>query len=343
VHLGIKPDAGKAYSENREAEIWDAFSRLIDVCESEQIDLLLIAGDLFHRQPLLRELKEVNFLFSKLTHTKIVFVAGNHDYVKPASYYLSFAWNDNVYPLLGSDMQAVEFPELAACVYGFSYYSKEIPESRYDDAAAQNKQKYEILLAHGGDDKHIPFQKNKLRTLGYNYIALGHIHKPQEIEPHHICYAGSLEPTDKNDIGPHGYILGTVENGETRTQFVTAAKREYLHLEIPVEEELTGHGLKCRIQETIQNYGKRNIYKIILQGFRDPEIMFDLEGMDVIGNILEIIDETRPAYDFDKLAGQNADNLLGKFIYRLKDYDEESVESQALYEGVQAILKAKRG
>lgn len=35
-----------------------------------------------------------------------------------------------------------------------------------------------ILLAHGGDSSHIPINQEKLRQAGFDYIALGHIHKP---------------------------------------------------------------------------------------------------------------------------------------------------------------------
>lgn len=54
VHLGASPDAGKKYSEKRKNEIWDSFRKVIEVCRREETDLLLIAGDLFHRQPLLQ-------------------------------------------------------------------------------------------------------------------------------------------------------------------------------------------------------------------------------------------------------------------------------------------------
>ena len=30
---------------------------------------------------------------------------------------------------------------------------------KYDNAFAGNKQRYEILIAHGGDEKHIPIQR----------------------------------------------------------------------------------------------------------------------------------------------------------------------------------------
>ncbi len=43
---------------------------------------MLIAGDLFHRQPLLRELKEMNSILEMLEHTEVVMIAGNHDYIK---------------------------------------------------------------------------------------------------------------------------------------------------------------------------------------------------------------------------------------------------------------------
>src|SRR5699024_1149760 len=125
VHLGAEPDAGKAYSEERAGELWETLERVLKVCEKEQTDLLLIAGDLFHRQPLLRELKEVNYLFSELTHTQVVLIAGNHDYIRKDSHYRTFQWAENVQPLFESRMNCVEFPEFQTSVYGLSYHSRE--------------------------------------------------------------------------------------------------------------------------------------------------------------------------------------------------------------------------
>ena len=65
VHLGASPDAGKAYSKVRPQELWDTFAEVIDLCEREQIDLLLIAGDLFHRQPTEKRIKRSELLFFK--------------------------------------------------------------------------------------------------------------------------------------------------------------------------------------------------------------------------------------------------------------------------------------
>ena len=117
VHLGARPDAGPLYSEGRARELWETFEHVLGVCEEERTDLLLIAGDLFHRQPLVRELKEADYLFSELTHTKVVLIAGNHDYIGKNSNYRTFRWSENVYPLFGETMQYADFPELDTAVY----------------------------------------------------------------------------------------------------------------------------------------------------------------------------------------------------------------------------------
>ena len=63
VHLGAVPDRGCPWSSRREEEIWETFRRVIAGIRENPVDLLFIAGDLFHRQPLLRELKEEDYDF----------------------------------------------------------------------------------------------------------------------------------------------------------------------------------------------------------------------------------------------------------------------------------------
>ena len=74
MHLGASPDAGAVDPKTRARELWETFEAAVELCEQEQTDLLLIAGDLFHRQPLRRELKEVDYYFSRLSHTKVVLI-----------------------------------------------------------------------------------------------------------------------------------------------------------------------------------------------------------------------------------------------------------------------------
>ena len=338
VHLGASPDAGKAYSKVRPQELWDTFAEVIDLCEREQINLLLIAGDLFHRQPLKKELKEVNYYFSKLSRTKVVLIAGNHDFLKPDSYYRNFSWSRNVYPLFDSEPECIIFEDLDVAVTGFSYESQEILTPFDGGIRAEGDAGYEILLIHGGDEKHLPIQKRLLEKSGFDYIAMGHIHKPQQIISGVAAYAGALEPIDKNDTGKHGFIKGEFSDKGRKVEFVPLAKREYVHLTLPIESRMGNAQVRELIREQIHKNGREHLYKFILTGKRDPEIEFDTDSMDGYGNILEIADETIPDYDFAQLWKENQENLIGKYIEAFSGCETGSVEYEALCEGVQALM-----
>ena len=88
--------------------------------------------------------------------------------------------------------------------------------------------------------------------------------------------------------------------------------------------------------------GIENIYKFILTGFRDADITFEPETLKGYGNVIEIVDETKPSYDFDRLLEENKGNLLGRYIESLRECEDGSVAHMALYEGVQALLDTKR-
>ena len=85
AHLGVQPDKGKPWSADREQEIKDTFVKVVQDAENKQVDLLLIAGDLFHMPPSEGMLRDVDYILSKLTKTKTIMIAGNHDYMKPDS------------------------------------------------------------------------------------------------------------------------------------------------------------------------------------------------------------------------------------------------------------------
>lgn len=341
IHLGASPDAGFPWGERRKEEIWESFRRLVARAEEEKIDLLLIAGDLFHRQPLLRELKEVNYLFSTLTRTKVVFIAGNHDYWKKGSFYEGFPWCKNVVCLGGASCQKAVFPELHTAVYGFSYHSREIREPLYDGLNPEDDGMFSVLLAHGGDEKHIPIDKRKLLASDFGYIALGHIHKPQILEKDRMAYAGALEPLDKNDCGPHGFLSGEYACGRLRLSFIPWAARDYRVLEIGTDEAETDISLEEKISQRIRESGKQNIYRVHLKGFRDPDIVFQTERYRRLGNVIEVVDDTEPAYDFEKLRERHKDDVIGCFIDKLYRPGMDETQKKALSYGVQALLEVR--
>ncbi len=346
VHLGASPEAETAWEIKRDKEIYETFFRVIEVCEEQKVDLLLIAGDLFHRQPLLRELKEVNYMLGKLSHTKVVIIAGNHDYITMRSNYLDFKWNQNTFFLSNKEMDSLFLEELNTEVYGFSYDTRDIFEARYDNAFCTVEERINILLAHGGDERNIPINYKQLNEAGFDYVALGHIHKPQ-IYSERMAYSGSLEPMDRSELGEHGYIYGTIQknedgSGETNIQFVPFCKREYIKVRIPVTSDSTNYSVKEEIEDKINQQGQQNMFLICLEGRRDPDIIIDTDTIYGYGNIVEVLDLVLPDYDFDKLYLENKDNLIGTYISRIRNQAEDSdLTEKALYYGIEALLNTK--
>lgn len=343
VHLGVSPDPGFPWSDLRCREIWQSFEAFIQKVSEKQVDLLLIAGDLFHRQPLMREIKEINSLFALIPKTKIVLIAGEHDYLRPDSCYLKFQWSPNVFVMNTKECRGIYFPDLNTEVYGLSYYEKEISEPLYDGISPQNNGYFHILLAHGGDEKHIPIDRRKMAQSGFHYVAMGHCHKFQPVIDYHAYYSGALEPIEKTDLGPHGYIEGDVdEYGRMRIRFIPWAKREYLILSVTSNERFTDQNLKDQVAEGIKKRGKQHFYRILIDGVRDPMVHFDLEGCKKFGNVVEIMDRTTPIYNFRKLLLQNGDNLIGRYIRHFQNGALTEAEKEALYEGIDALLDTKR-
>ena len=66
-----------------------------------------------------------------------------------------------------------------------------------------------------------------------------------------------------------------------------------------------------KAREIIKNHGEENIYQLIIEGFRDEAVEFDKEAILSLGNVLEIIDQSLPNYDFQRLYRENADNIIG--------------------------------
>ena len=183
LHLGMQPEKGLPIGRERAREIAETLSRLVSVCNEEDADLLLIAGDVFHKGPLVRELKDVAYQFGKLRRTRVVLIAGNHDYISARSNYLSWIADNRYRPenaaegsrvtmLSEAEITHVAFPELRTTVYGMSYHTQEVEEPIYDDVIPTGDG-IRILLAHGGSPNDAPIDRKRIAGNGWDYVALG--------------------------------------------------------------------------------------------------------------------------------------------------------------------------
>lgn len=352
IHLGAAPDSLMPWSQDRRTEIRDSFFRLLDEAARDKTDLLLIAGDLFHRQPLKKELREVNYWFGRMPETQIVIIAGNHDYLGDKSSYKDFEWAPNVSFFRKNHLSYIYLKKLNTIIYGMSYDREQIQNPVYDSVRVMRKfadgtpvpeDTIHILLAHGGDSLHIPIDKTRIRHAGFDYVALGHLHKPWLDEESPMAYCGALEPIDRNDEGEHGYIRGVCEKGETHLEFVPFARRSYVTLQILVHADMTMQAIAEEVRNRIAVRGRDNMYKVVLEGVLGPEIEIETALIEKAGRVLSVQDDTTVDFDFDTLYEENRDNVIGMYIERIRSSQaSESVKAQALLFGMKALQNLYR-
>lgn len=344
IHWGMTPDSDSPWSRERGQAIKDTFTQIITRARDLDVDCLFISGDLFHRQPLTRDLKELNYLFSTIPTVHVVIIAGNHDRIRRNSALLSFSWCSNVTYLMEEEMTSVFFPEINTEVHGFSYYTTEIRENRIDHLHLPLDNRVHILMAHGGDASHLPFDRSALASSGFAYIALGHIHKPEIITECKMAYPGSPEPLDQNETGAHGFLLGEIDAVTKQVislNFMPLCKSQYIPLAVSITPSTTNAELELRIAQEIDTRGRNHIYRFRIRGMRDPEISFDLENLTTKFRIIEMVDESEPQYDFSALFAEHPSDMIGFYIQALQKPEMSPVEKKALHYGIHALLRTK--
>lgn len=331
---------------DRRNELWATFQRIVEYSSDRGADFLFISGDLFEGSYFtLGDIKRVRDILATACNLHILIVAGNHDALNSKSLYKRIEWSNNVTIFDSIGLEYKDFPDLNTRVYGYSWDKPELKENfLFNEPLSIDNDMNNILILHGDvskDSNYLPLAIEQLKVLNLDYIALGHIHKPQ-IFSEKIAYSGCPEPLDFGETGERGIVEGTVINGKTDIKFVPFSKRTFYEVTIELNENMGHLDIVNKIKEVDEGNPNMDFYRIRLKGYIQKDI--DLSNInneleDAFYH-LEIIDETIPDYELDELEEGNKDNIVGLFIktMRHKNLDDEIVKD-ALYLGLDALLK----
>ena len=79
--------------EERKEDLRETFGEIINIVKTENIPILLIAGDLFDNERVMRT--TIDYLlhkFNEIEHTHVFISPGNHDPLNEKSYYNIITW-----------------------------------------------------------------------------------------------------------------------------------------------------------------------------------------------------------------------------------------------------------
>lgn len=173
-----------------------------------------------------------------------------------------------------------------------------------------------------------PINKNKLKQLGFDYVALGHIHKLDynTEENQRIVYPGSTISMGFDELGKHGFIVGELTKEKLEIAFIPVDNKEFVELEIDITQINDLEELIEKLNELLLDENK--FYKIILVGKRKFEIdLLELMKLILRENIIKIKNKTHPDYEIEKMI--NETTLKGIFIKQLleekQNYTKEEI------------------
>ena len=330
--------------EKRRIEQRNILKKVIQYIKRNHIEYLFISGDLYEHQYVRKSTIEfINNLFKEIEDTQIFIAPGNHDPNLKKSYYSTYNWNKNVH-IFHSDLERVQLDYVDVYGYGFSDFY--CPEVNLKNLEIENPNKINVLIIHGTLDgssmeerQYNPISKKVLEEKGFDYVALGHIHKNNFTQDGKIIYPGSTISLGFDELGEHGMVTGEITKEKSHLEFIKLDDTEFIEKELECDsiqsvEELIEKVNNIKIEEN-------RLYKIILTGKRNFEInVYDLYKYELNDRIIKIKDKTKPNYDLEKIAREHT--LRGLFVKEIieemqkQDYDEETIE-KALEVGMEIL------
>ena len=326
----------------------NGLKKVIEYIKENDIKYLFISGDLYENKYIKKSTIEyINNLFKEIPDTKIFISPGNHDPFIKNSYYNNYIWNENV-KIFNSKIEKINCENVDIYGYGFDdFYCK---ESGIKEINIEDKNKLNILVIHGSlqggaieDNEYNPIDKKQLIEKGFDYVALGHIHKLNynQEENQRIVYPGSLIPLGFDELGEHGMIVGEIEKDKIKLEFIPLNNIEFKLEEIDVTDIKSKEELIEKINEI--KILEKNLIEIILIGKRNFEIN-KYEILKLISNekIIKIKNKTKINYDLEKLAKETT--LKGlfakKMLEKLNDKNLTDKEIEVIEKAVEIGMEA---
>lgn len=198
-----------------------AFENLVDLAIEEEVAFVLLAGDLYDGD--WKDYSTGIFLSKQMgrlgQHNIPVFVVyGNHDAANRMT--KSFASPENMTVLSSRKVETVLLTDIGVAIHGRSFGTQHVDENLAAEFNAAEKGFFNIGVLHTsldgreGHARYAPCSLDDLRSKGYDYWALGHIHKQEVvIDDPYVVFPGCIQGRHIRETGAKGCVLVTVDNG----------------------------------------------------------------------------------------------------------------------------------
>ncbi|KSU62119.1 hypothetical protein AS034_08265 [[Bacillus] enclensis] len=220
-----------------------SFEKLVKRAIHEQVDFIVISGDLFDEEDRsiraqARLLNQFNLLYKN--EIPVYVIHGNHDYL--GGFRLKLDMPDNIH-VFNNKTEVKELITKKGAVVkltGFSYDTRHIRDRRISEYPKQLEADYVIGLLHGSEgslhsehENYAPFSISELKEKNYHYWALGHIHQRQVLNPAPpIVYPGNIQGRHRKETGEKGCYLVELDKHDSFLTFIPTQEMIWGEVEV---------------------------------------------------------------------------------------------------------------
>lgn len=241
-----------------------AFTGIIDLCLAEEVDALLLAGDLYDGDQ--TSMKTARYFAEQLHRLdqagiRVFIVRGNHDALSRITKELVLPDSVKVF---GGRAEAVPVEGAAGkpgvVIHGLSFAQPHAPDSllaRYKspvEGAVNVGILHTSLAGAPGHDPYAPCSVADLRATGFRYWALGHIHKRFVADgPCAIVMPGIPQGRDINEAGAKSVTMVTIaDDGSIRIEERRTSVAQFERVTVDVGGTVDWRDLVATIAKAIE-------------------------------------------------------------------------------------------
>ncbi|MGN0605413.1 MAG: exonuclease SbcCD subunit D [Oscillospiraceae bacterium] len=332
IHIGAQNYYLRTKAKQRRSEILATLEKIVHICRDENIELLLIAGDMFDSNHVeTAAIKQVKHLFAEIPDTRIFIAAGDHDYITSDSPYVNSTWPDNVY-VFRSVLEHIDIPEKNVRVWGASLSTPYLENSLIHNVNVPDDGVINIMVMHGEfvsenqSSRYNPITKSALSYSCMDYVALGHMHTSSSIHTAgktHFAYSGCIESQGFDETGLKGVYTGYVSKGSCNLSFRPVQYRICLTMQVDITGLRTQSEIIDEVYRQMKSvYGEKyteNIYRVTFSGTLHDSSAVDFVQIEkeLSENIffVQVRNYTRPDVDLEELASEMT--LKGLFVKKM--------------------------
>ncbi len=349
MHLESKMESNldSKKAQERRHEILITYQRMIKYAVENNVQIILIAGDMFDKRNVSAKVKNIVINSIKSNpQIDFIYLKGNHDEI-------NFISDLEIIP---SNLKLFSSDEWITYRYGNITISgiefgEHLGERKINNTLLLNKNDINLVVLHGQVSETTPTYKNELinikslKNKNIDYLALGHIHKfeQERLDERGIyCYPGCLEGRGFDECGEKGFVLLDINETDKKieTEFVPFASRHLYEIEVDVSGTMTTPEVEDKIDEYLKDIEKEALVKIVLVGETEINSERDISYLEKrYGSIyyfVKVYDKTTLKIDYKNY--ENDASLKGEFIRLVLGEDlPQDIKQKIIITGIKAI------